>query len=142
MPIKDPEKRKAYQKKYRETHKEEMKAYWKKYREAHREERKAYHKRYRETHKEQIEKYHETHKEERNAFSREYHAKYIVTKHHSYIGVCICEKCGRKGYKRYLRHYNKKTGNYSKIRTYVHHQHSEDGKTVNDGACYIGIGEL
>jgi len=136
------EKAKEYKKKYYETHKEKLKANQRKYRETHKEERKAY----RETHKEELKaynkKYRETHKEEINARIREYGAKYYVTKHHSYVGVCFCEKCGSKGYKKYKRRYNKKTGKYSPIMTYVYHQHSEYGKTVHDGVCFIGMGEL
>ncbi len=157
----NPEEVKEYQKKYRENHKEKAKEYRKKYYETNKEEIriqqkkycennkekvKARKKKYYETHKEKAKeywkKYYETHKEEINARIREYGAKYFVTKHHSYVGVCFCEKCGSTGYKKYKRRYNKKTGNYSPIMTYVYHQHRENGKTVHDGVCYIGMGEL
>ena len=150
------EKAKEYHKNYRENHKEEIKARQKKHYETHKEERKATGKKYRETHKEEIKEYgknyYETHKEERKryletrkeeirAYSREYDAKYLIRKFYKYVGVCLCPKCGLKGYKSYLRIYNKKTGN-SNIFTRVNHQHGEDGKTVYDGYCFIGMGEL
>ena len=144
------ETHKEEKKKYREDHKEKLKANAKKYYETNREKIRVRKKRYRETHKEQIKAYHkkydktyrEKNKEKIRAFKREYSAKYFVTKFYKYVGVCFCEKCGSKGYKKYKRRYNKKTENYSKIMTYVYHQHREDGKTVHDGVCYIGMGEL
>ena len=54
MAHKDPEKRKAYNKAYREAHKEELKAGGKAYREAHKEKTKAYSKAYNEAHKEKL----------------------------------------------------------------------------------------
>lgn len=110
---------------------EEVKEYYKNYRETHKEEKRMYDK-----------KYYEANKEKKDATNREYRNKYIVTKFYKYVSVCFCEKCGKKGYKKYKRNYNKKTGNYHKIMTYVHHLHKEDGKTVYDGTCYIGMGEL
>ena len=110
---------------------EEVKEYYKNYREAHKEERKAYDKKYR-----------ATHKEEKKVYNREYNAKYIVTKYYKYIGVVICPKCKCKGHKKYSRKYNKKTGNYGKISTRILHRHTKNGKTVHDGVCFIGMGEL
>lgn len=72
----------------------------------------------------------------------EYHKKYRETHYYKYVGIVICPKCERKGYKSYSRHYNKKTGNYTSIFTKVRHKRTEDGKTMYDGICYIGMGEL
>ncbi len=96
----------------------------------------------REKHLKQMKNWRETHKEEKKASNREYRVKNMVTKYYGYGGVCVCPKCGLKGYKNYYRIFNKKTGHYCNIETRVHHQHTEDGKTVYDSACYIGVGEL
>ncbi len=53
------EKKREYNKKYHETHKEQTKEYWKKYYDTHKDERKKYY----ETHKDEKKKYYETHKE-------------------------------------------------------------------------------
>ena len=60
MPLKDPAKRAAYQKQYREKHKERAKEY----REKHKGERKEYYKEYRENNKEKIKGYYENNKEQ------------------------------------------------------------------------------
>ena len=58
------ERCKAYSKKYRETHKEELKIKQKMYDDSRKESRKTYGKRYRETHKEELKAYREEHKDE------------------------------------------------------------------------------
>ncbi len=94
MPYKDPEKRKAFQKKYREEHKNELKEYYKswyqdtieerreyeqKYREEHKDEIIARQKKYQKDHKDEIaekkKKYQEEHKEERREYDRQYYEK-------------------------------------------------------------------
>ena len=71
MAIKDPEKRKEYDRLYRETHKEQKK----KYREMHKEIAKKQHKQYEEAHKEkrkeQHKNYYENHKKEINFYIAE-----------------------------------------------------------------------
>jgi len=64
-----------------------------------------------------------------------------------YAGVVdACPRCGKKGYKRYQRFVNIRTGTLSNWATHVRHQHGEcvDGKrkTIHDGVCYIGMGKL
>ena len=96
MPYKDKEKRKAYHKAYRDSHKEERRAYEHSHREqtkarskayydAHREEQKAYSRAYRAFHKDKVtaanRAYHIAHREERNAYSR----KRGIEKKRSYI---------------------------------------------------------
>jgi len=88
MAYRDLEKKKAYQKAWRETHKEEKKAQNKVYREAHKEEmkayqkawyevnkdeRKAYMKAYLEANKDERKAYLEANKEKRKAYIKDYH---------------------------------------------------------------------
>jgi 5-methylcytosine-specific restriction endonuclease McrA len=72
MPLKDPEKRKAYHKAYREANKEVRKAYDRAYREANKEKKKALNKAYRAANPEKIKAlkkvYHEANKEKAKAY--------------------------------------------------------------------------
>ena len=81
MSYKDKEKEKAYQKAYRQAHREERRAYQKAYNKSHREElkaysqthreeRSAYHKAYRQAHREELKAYSQTHREERRAYRK------------------------------------------------------------------------
>jgi len=73
---------------------------------------------------------------------RLYRLKFMRKKHVGYGGVCICPKCGRKGYKNYRRWLNLKTGSENTY-TVVYHKHQENGKCVYDPPhCYIGTGRL
>lgn len=70
------EKRKEYQKAYREAHKEEIKAYNKEHKEHLKELRKKWYNENKEKHKELCKKYHEEHKDEIRAYQRNYHKDY------------------------------------------------------------------
>lgn len=76
MPHKDPEARKAYEKAYRGSHKEEIKAYLKTWRENHKDEIKAYY----ESHKDERKAYRESHKDERNAYFKAYYEAHSEAK--------------------------------------------------------------
>lgn len=82
-------------------------------------------------------------KECRNA----YHRKYDRYGEMIYVGVVSsCPRCGKRGYKRYVWYKNTKTGVLHTCKTYISHQHSVrvNGKvkTIQDGMCYIGVGQL
>lgn len=87
-------------------------------------------------------KYYEEHAQELRQFYKKYHRKYRVTKFAGYGGVCICPRCGEKGYKHYQRGINIKTGTKYSIHTGVIHKHYENGVMMYDGYCYIGVGKL
>lgn len=69
MGYKDKEKTKAYQKFYRETHKEESKIYY----EARKYEKREYSKRYKDAHEKEMKAYREAHKKERSIYSKLYY---------------------------------------------------------------------
>ena len=96
MSYKDPEKKKEYNKRYRETHKKEIKEYYqnhkeepeykekrkeydKKYREDNKEKRKEYDKKYKEDNKEELKEYGKKYKEDNKEKLKEYDKKYKET---------------------------------------------------------------
>jgi len=70
------EKRKEYQKAYREAHKEEMKAYYEEHKEHLKELHKKWYNENKEKQKELCKKYKEEHKDEIKAYQRNYHKNY------------------------------------------------------------------
>jgi len=90
--------KKAYDKKYREAHREERKAYDK----THRKEIKAYNKKYNETHREEIKaynkKYNEAHRKERKAYGKKFQKLgYHITKINKKLEIGnMCACCGLK----------------------------------------------
>lgn len=72
-------------------------------------------------------------------YRSEYSRLFMTTKFLKYVGVTICERCGLKGYSKLRRQVNTKTGASGKPYLIVEHQHWENGKTVHDKSCYIGV---
>jgi hypothetical protein len=72
----------------------------------------------------------------------EYHRKYVKNQSR-YVGfVEVCHKCGRKGYKWYRWQKNVKTDSSYPIMTMILHRRRVEGKQVNLGWCYLGVGKL
>ena len=82
------------------------------------------------------------HKEEIKQSRQQYAKKARRMKYVGYGGVCFCPRCGKKGYKHFHKTINILTGHEHPVFTIVIHQHSEHGKTVYDGCCYVGVGKL
>ena len=73
----------------------------------------------------------------RHFHSLAYDRDFKKIKYHSYIGVCLCPKCGEKGYMKRRSFENVRTG-WRKIQLYVDHHHKENGKTIHDKTCSLG----
>ena len=74
-------------------------------------------------------------------YMKKYRLLYYRNRYVRYAGVCVCPKCGKKGYEYHQRRINLKTGTEHKILAYIHHQHTENKKTVYENSCYIGTVE-
>lgn len=70
---------------------------------------------------------------------REYMRNFVKTRNDRYLGTVVCPKCGRKGYASRMKKVNIKTGTVSGRFVQVLHKHTEHGKNVYDGSCYIGM---
>ena len=77
-----------------------------------------------------------------NKEKREKYAQNMGTAYIGYGGVVFCPKCGKKGYKVFKATINRNIGVEYGVYTIIMHQHTELGKTVNDGDCYLGMGRL
>ena len=71
-----------------------------------------------------------------------YRHKNLKTKSAGYGGVCICPRCGEKGYKYYSLRRNSKTRVDSGVHTQVHHRRYVRPRDFYDRVCYIGMGRL
>jgi len=89
-----------------------------------------------------MESYRLEHAEEKRQYHRKYMRKNERIKYVGYGGVCFCPKCGKRGYKKFYRKINIKTGSEYSVFTVVLHYHNENGKTILDGNCHIGMGRL
>lgn len=77
----------------------------------------------------------------RKPYCKEY-ARNVHTRSAGYVGVCVCPRCGCKGYAELRRQVNDKTGvQHRSLVLFVQHHHTEHvngvKKTVYDRGCYI-----
>lgn len=76
----------------------------------------------------------------------EYQKKHKRSVHLKYVGVCICPKCGKKGYKIHQGKLNTKTRTVTAWTVVMHQHYVYVGhgkmKTIRDKGCYIGMGKL
>jgi hypothetical protein len=77
---------------------------------------------------------------DQKGYNRQYYGRNRETFTEEYMGPCVCPRCERRGYAELRRQRNVKTG-HTYVRQYlvVQHIHSEGGKTVYDGNCFVGV---
>jgi len=96
-----------------------------------------------EKHKERKRRDYVLHREARLAKSAEARRLHVKYGGEEYVGVCMCPKCGRKGYKVYCRLFNTATGHFYAWHTHVKHfRPSGFRHSLYDGHCYVGVGKL
>jgi hypothetical protein len=66
----------------------------------------------------------------------------VKTSFLKYLGICICPKCGKKGYKKLVQAFHSTTKTISVYHS-VLHQHTVHingkHKTIYDGNCYFSL---
>lgn len=76
---------------------------------------------------------------DQNSASRHAYNKNVKTLSDKYLGACTCPRCEKHGYAELRKKRNGKTDTTYPRYLGVHHHHSEHGKTVYDGFCYVGV---